>query len=59
MVLNQTYLYWQVSEDPCSTERQGSAMLMQLRKAANHPLLHRSHYTDQLIDKMAADLCQV
>ncbi|KAH3718701.1 hypothetical protein DPMN_061507 [Dreissena polymorpha] len=36
----------------------GSAMLMQLRKAANHPLLHRTHYTDKIVEKMAKDLCQ-
>ncbi|XP_053396999.1 SWI/SNF-related matrix-associated actin-dependent regulator of chromatin subfamily A containing DEAD/H box 1A-like [Mercenaria mercenaria] len=35
-----------------------SAMLMQLRKAANHPLLHRSHYTDDLIKEMAEVLCE-
>ena len=36
-----------------------SAMLMQLRKAANHPLLHRSHYTEDLIKEMAKVLCEV
>jgi SWI/SNF-related matrix-associated actin-dependent regulator 1 of chromatin subfamily A len=36
-----------------------SAMLMQLRKAANHPLLHRSHYTENLIKEMAEVLCEV
>lgn len=35
-----------------------SAMLMQLRKAANHPLLHRSHYTDTKIKEMAEVLCE-
>lgn len=35
-----------------------SAMLMQLRKAANHPLLHRFHYTDELLQEMAEVLCE-
>ena len=37
----------------------GAAMLMQLRKASNHPLLHRSHYTDRRIKEMAEVLCEV
>lgn len=36
-----------------------SAMLMQLRKAANHPLLHRVRYTDKVVHKMASALCKV
>ncbi len=31
----------------------GAARLMQLRKAANHPLLHRRHYTDKQLKRMA------
>ena len=37
----------------------GAAMLMQLRKAANHPLLHRSQYTNAKIDQMAEVLATV
>ena len=37
----------------------GAAMLMQLRKAANHPLLHRTHYTDERIQEMSKVLAQV
>ncbi|WAR07391.1 SMRCD-like protein [Mya arenaria] len=49
----------QVSEGSTDmTSRAGASMLMQLRKAANHPLLHRSHYTDAKVDRMAKDLCQ-
>lgn len=36
----------------------GAAMLMQLRKAANHPLLHRTHYTNAIINKMAEALAR-
>lgn len=31
--------------------------LMRLRQAANHPLLRRSEYTDQKLDKIAKQLC--
>ncbi|KAL4233687.1 ATP-dependent helicase smarcad1 [Mactra antiquata] len=48
----------QLSEDDEGHTANRSAMLMQLRKAANHPLLHRSHYTDKKIEKMAAVLCE-
>ena len=37
----------------------GAAMLMQLRKAANHPLLHRTHYTDEKIQEMSKVLAEV
>ena len=37
----------------------GAAMLMQLRKAANHPLLHRTHYTDERIQEMSRVLAKV
>ena len=40
-------------------ETNRSALLMQLRKAANHPLLHRSQYTDARVNKMAEALCRV
>lgn len=36
----------------------GAAMLMQLRKAANHPLLHRNHYTEVVVNKMAKALAE-
>lgn len=36
--------------------RKGAGMLMQLRKAANHPLLMRSLYTDKKLKKMTKDL---
>lgn len=32
---------------------QDGSMLMDLRKAANHPLLLRNHYDDKLLRKMA------
>uniref|UniRef100_A0A914W740 SWI/SNF-related matrix-associated actin-dependent regulator of chromatin subfamily A containing DEAD/H box 1 homolog n=1 Tax=Plectus sambesii TaxID=2011161 RepID=A0A914W740_9BILA len=34
----------------------GAGQLMQLRKAANHPLLHRRHYTDEQIEQIAKRL---
>ena len=34
-------------------------ILMELRKAANHPLLHRCHYTDGILKEMATSLMQV
>lgn len=37
-----------------STNLSGSAMMMELRKLANHPLLVRSHYDDTKLKKMAA-----
>lgn len=37
----------------------GASMLMQLRKAANHQLLHRRLYTDQRLREMAQRLVKV
>nr|XP_022344572.1 SWI/SNF-related matrix-associated actin-dependent regulator of chromatin subfamily A containing DEAD/H box 1B-like [Crassostrea virginica] len=34
----------------------GASMLMQLRKASNHPLLLRNHYNDEILLKMAKKL---
>ncbi|XP_021366785.1 SWI/SNF-related matrix-associated actin-dependent regulator of chromatin subfamily A containing DEAD/H box 1-like [Mizuhopecten yessoensis] len=36
----------------------GAAMLMQLRKAANHPLLLRKHYTDKLLREMSKHIAR-
>ncbi|XP_069124027.1 SWI/SNF-related matrix-associated actin-dependent regulator of chromatin subfamily A containing DEAD/H box 1 homolog [Argopecten irradians] len=36
----------------------GSAMLMQLRKAANHPLLLRKHYNDKLLREMSKHIAK-
>ncbi|KAK3583927.1 hypothetical protein CHS0354_033713 [Potamilus streckersoni] len=36
----------------------GAALLMQLRKAANHPLLHRSHFTDRKIKTLSKLLAE-
>ena len=38
---------------------QYSNILMLLRKAANHPLLLRSHYKDDLLLEMAKKYCKV
>ena len=37
----------------------GASMLMQLRKASNHPLLLRNHYNDEILLKMAKKLTKV
>ncbi|XP_014679995.1 PREDICTED: SWI/SNF-related matrix-associated actin-dependent regulator of chromatin subfamily A containing DEAD/H box 1B-like, partial [Priapulus caudatus] len=37
-----------------ATRDKAAGMLMQLRKLANHPLLHRIKYTDEMLHKMAA-----
>ena len=37
----------------------GIALMMQLRKAANHPLLIRNYYTDEMLSKMAQVYCKV
>ena len=37
----------------------GAAMLMQLRKAANHPLLHRNIYTNARVEEMSEALAKV
>ena len=37
----------------------GASMLMELRKAANHHLLHRRHYTDATLKKMAPLMLKV
>lgn len=36
-----------------------SSVFMQLRKAANHPLLHRVHFTDEKLTKMAQLISKV
>ncbi|XP_060069241.1 SWI/SNF-related matrix-associated actin-dependent regulator of chromatin subfamily A containing DEAD/H box 1B-like [Ylistrum balloti] len=36
----------------------GASMLMQLRKAANHPLLQRRHYTDKLLKEMSKHIAK-
>jgi hypothetical protein len=36
--------------------KQFNNVIMQLRKVACHPLLHRSIYTDDIIAKMAKDI---
>jgi SWI/SNF-related matrix-associated actin-dependent regulator of chromatin subfamily A containing DEAD/H box 1 len=38
------------------SQRDGNNVLMQLRKAANHPLLFRRLYTDSKINKMAKEI---
>ena len=35
------------------------AVLTNLRKAANHPLLLRNHYSDNIIAKMSIDILKV
>lgn len=35
------------------------AVLTNLRKAANHPLLLRNHYSNDIIAKMSIDILQV
>lgn len=37
----------------------GSSMLMQMRKIANHPLLLRNHFSDQVLRKMAVKIAKV
>ena len=37
----------------------GASMLMQLRQACNHPLLHRNLYDDEILRKMAAKIKRV
>ena len=37
----------------------GAGMLMQLRKAANHPLLHRKHYDSDKLRKMSKLMIRV
>lgn len=36
----------------------GASMLMQLRKMANHPLLLRNHFTDEILRKMAKQIAK-
>lgn len=38
---------------PTGSQMSGSNMLMQLRKAANHPALLRIYYTDEMLPTMA------
>ena len=37
----------------------GASMLMELRKAANHHLLHRRHYVDSMLHEMAPLMLKV
>lgn len=46
----------QNGEDASKTQLKNE--FMQLRKVANHPLLHRNHYTPDILRKMARTLCQ-
>ncbi|XP_022248336.1 SWI/SNF-related matrix-associated actin-dependent regulator of chromatin subfamily A containing DEAD/H box 1-like [Limulus polyphemus] len=39
-----------------NVNKSNAGMMMQLRKAANHPLLFRNHYTDEIIRKMAREI---
>ncbi|KAL5010230.1 hypothetical protein ScPMuIL_012535 [Solemya velum] len=45
-------------DDKQTINNNGAGMLMQLRKIANHPLLHRSHYTDAKLQRMAEILAR-
>ncbi|XP_056013599.1 SWI/SNF-related matrix-associated actin-dependent regulator of chromatin subfamily A containing DEAD/H box 1-like isoform X2 [Ostrea edulis] len=45
-----------MKEDRVKQSNDGASMLMQLRKASNHPLLLRNHYTDDIVRKMAKQL---
>ena len=47
----------QISQE--SYKSGGAGMLMQLRKAANHPLLHRHYYNDARVKEMAEVLAEV
>lgn len=44
---------WSVGEDAKSAKERQSSILMELRKCANHPLLVRNLYTNELLLKMA------
>ncbi|XP_033740962.1 SWI/SNF-related matrix-associated actin-dependent regulator of chromatin subfamily A containing DEAD/H box 1-like [Pecten maximus] len=46
------------SSDGPGESKGGAAMLMQLRKAANHPLLSRTHYTDKLLREMSKHIAR-
>lgn len=41
-----------------SGEIAASSRLMQLRQVSNHPLLYRSHYTDDLVIQIGKVLCK-
>lgn len=41
-----------------TTEQSGMAMMMDMRKLANHPLLLRYHYTEDIVRKMAPRLAR-
>uniref|UniRef100_K1QBX6 DNA helicase n=1 Tax=Magallana gigas TaxID=29159 RepID=K1QBX6_MAGGI len=45
-----------MKEDRGKETNEGASMLMQLRKASNHPLLLRNQYTDDILMKMAKQL---
>ncbi|KAK3091472.1 hypothetical protein FSP39_020046 [Pinctada imbricata] len=44
--------------DDSVRETRGASMLMQLRKAANHPLLIRNHFSDDVLQKMAKKIAK-
>lgn len=48
-----------MKEDRGKETNEGASMLMQLRKASNHPLLLRNQYTDDILMKMAKHLTKV
>lgn len=48
-----------MKEDRGKETNEGASMLMQLRKASNHPLLLRNLYTDDILMKMAKQLTKV
>lgn len=43
----------------CSGERAGSSIMMEMRKAANHPLLMRHYFTDKKIEEMSKRLANI
>lgn len=42
-----------------SATSRAMGFLMELRKAANHPLLIRDYYTDDMLSTMAQNYCKV
>lgn len=49
-------LEWDTGPSEKKIGDSGSNVLMNLRKAANHPLLFRSHYTDAKLKILAKDI---
>lgn len=47
------------NKDASIKGQSGSSMMMQLRKAANHQLLHRRHFGDDRLRQMAKLMLQV